>query len=298
MASSSYTVSSFINKCTQNASVSATEKWINVAFEQYYGPEVSIDQSAVRAFARELWPTEADRRDRAKYFHKKKVLKDVINSLQDTASRHDFLFVPKNSVPRTLQAGPKPEFSKSKTLNWNNFEVLTDFRVNNKKLPGIDFQSMQEQAEDGIVRPASGIFMMAEKDATEWLKERRIIPKQLADVLILVPETTKQPSWIDLKLNPHELQAVIQKRGTNKLEYVRAWVLNLTNTDYKVIPDEMNIVVDAPPTVDMCIEIKKQCADKALYKKLLEDPRPVFRQALKDLGILDKLVAGPFAVKK
>ena len=38
MANPSSLVSSFINKCTQNASISATEKWINVAFEQYYGP--------------------------------------------------------------------------------------------------------------------------------------------------------------------------------------------------------------------------------------------------------------------
>ena len=108
--------------------------------------------------------------------------------------------------------------------------------------------------------------MLAEKDATEWLKEREIIPNKLADVLILVPETTKQPSWTEMKLNPHEHQVVIQKKGTNKLEYVRAWTLNLTNSDDSVVPDEMNIVVDAPPTVDMCIEVKKQYAEKAYIK--------------------------------
>ena len=62
-----------------------------------------------------------------------------------------------------MQTGPKPEFSKSKVLNWNSFEVLTEFKVNNKKLPEIDFQALQEQSTDGIARPASGIFMLAEK---------------------------------------------------------------------------------------------------------------------------------------
>lgn len=82
------------------------------------------------------------------------------------------------------------------------------------------------------------------------------------------------------------------------MEYVRAWTLNLTNPVYNVVPDEMNIVVDAPPTVDMCIEVKKQYAGKGVYKKLLEDPSTAFKQILKDLGVMDKLVAGPFAVKK
>ena len=136
MANPSYLVSSFINKCTQNASISATENWINVAFEQYYGPEVSIDQTAVRAFARELWPTEADRKERAKYFHKKKVLKDVINSLQDTATRHDFLFVPKNSVPFIMQTGPKPEFNKSEIINWTKSspELIFKHFKNNQQM--------------------------------------------------------------------------------------------------------------------------------------------------------------------
>ena len=85
-----------------------------------------------------------------------------------------------------------------------------------------------------------------------------------ANVLILVPETSKQPSWEVCNLQPEEYEIVIEKKGTKQIETIKAWILNLTGTNYTVIPEDVNIILDAAPSIDMCIEFKKQYADNSV----------------------------------
>ena len=128
-------------------------------------------------------------------------------------------------------------------------------------LQNFDFQAAKEKAKEEVVEVPSGVFLLEEKEATEMLRMQQIPPMKNANVLILVPETSKQPSWEVCNLQPEEYEIVIQRKDTKQIEMIKAWVLNLSGTNNIVIPEDVNTIVDAAPSIDMCIEFKKQYAD-------------------------------------
>ena len=72
------------------------------------------------------------------------------------------------------------------------------------------------------------------------LRTQQIAPMKNANVLILVPETSKQPSWEVCNLQPEEYEIVIERKDTQQIETIKAWILNLNGTSYIVIPEDVN----------------------------------------------------------
>ena len=99
------------------------------------------------------------------------------------------------------------------------------------------------------------------------LRTQQIAPMKNANVLIFVPETSKQPSWEVCNLQPEEYEIVIKRKDTKQIETIKAWILNLNGTNYTVIQEVVNIIVDAAPSIDMCIELEKAiCRQDRLQK--------------------------------
>ena len=134
-------------------------------------------------------------------------------------------------------------------------------------LKNFDFQAAKEGATEEAVEVPSGIFLLEEREATEMLKMQQITPMKNASVLILVPETSKQPSWEVCNLQPEEYEVVIEKKDTKQIETIKAWILNLTGTSYSVIPEDVNIIVDAAPLCRYVHRTQKTvCRQICIYK--------------------------------
>ena len=218
--------------------------------------------------------------------------------MQDVVKQHGKVFVDRQDIARA-ETYRYTKTNKSKRMNWNKFEVVTKIKPeSNVILQKFDFQAAKEKTKEEVIEVASGVFLLEEREATEMLRAQQIAPMKNANALILVPETSKQPSWEVCNLQPEEYEIVIERKDTKQMETIKAWILNLNGTNYIVIPEDVNIIVDAAPSIDMCIEFKRQYADKAVFKKNIEDPRASIKSLIsKDLAFADKVVSGPFAIK-
>lgn len=292
------TYASLLNKASQNPAINIVEKCINAAFEQFYGQAVPIDASTVRFFARELLPTATDRKEWAKKNPKKKQLRDFIGSMQDVMKQHGKVFVDRQDTARA-ETYRCTKTNKTRRLNCYKFEVVTTIKTeSNVILQNFDFQAAKEKAKEGVIEVPSGVFLLEEREATEMLMSQQIAPMKNANALILAPETSNQPSWEVCNLQPEEYEIVIGRKDTKQMETIKAWILNLNGTNYTVIPEDVHIIIDAAPSIDMCIELKKQYADKAVFKQAVEDPRAAIKSLIsKDLAFAHKVVSGPFAIK-
>ena len=112
------------------------------------------------------------------------------------------------------------------------------------------------------------MFITTEHNLADMLKQNKIhyVEKSDNTFVVFVPNTAKQSLWTEYYLKAKMVAVFIAKKGNNKLEVAKMWMLNLTEDEAKIEDDSLLMTIDAPAAMDMVVHLRKEFADDGLFK--------------------------------